>query len=118
MAYVDGFVVPVPKENIDAFVKSGAIVAKGFEEAGKSWIDFSRRSFETSVEAAKAVLGCKDLREVVDLKSDYARTSFDSLVNEGSKMSELGVKVANEALEPIQSRFNVAVEKIFKPVAA
>jgi hypothetical protein len=28
------------------------------------------------------------------------------------------VKVANEALEPIQSRFNVAVEKIFKPVAA
>ena len=106
------------KENIDAFVKSGTVVAKGFEEAGKSWIDFTRRSFETSVETAKAVLGCKDLREVVDLQSDFARTSFDSLVSEGSKMSELGVKVANEAMEPIQNRFNIAVEKIFKPEAA
>jgi hypothetical protein len=55
---------------------------------------------------------------VVDVQSDYARTSFDSLVNEGSKLSELGVKVANEALEPIQSRINVAVEKILKPAAA
>jgi phasin family protein len=103
------------KENIDAFVKSGTIVAKGFEEAGKAWIDFTRRSFETSVETAKAVMGAKDLREVVDVQSDFARTSFDSLVNEGSKLSELGVKVANEALEPIQSRINVTVEKILKP---
>ena len=103
------------KENIDAFVKSGTIVAKGFEEASKAWMEFTRRSFETSVETAKAVMGAKDLREVVDAQSDYARTSFDSLVNEGSKLSELGVKVANEALEPIQSRINVAVEKILKP---
>jgi hypothetical protein len=29
----------------------------------------------------------------------------------------IGVKVANEALEPIQARVNVAVEKIFKPAA-
>jgi phasin family protein len=103
------------KENIDAFVKSGTIVAKGFEEAGKAWIDFTRRSFETSVETAKAVMSAKDLREVVDVQSDFARTSFDSLVNEGSRLSELGVKVANEALEPIQSRINDTVEKILKP---
>ena len=44
--------------------------------------------------------------------------SFDRLMNEGSKLSEIGVKVANEALEPIQARVNVAVEKIFKPAAA
>jgi len=106
------------KENIDAFVKSGTIFARGFEEAGKSLINFTRRSLETSVETAKAVMGCRDLREVVDMQSDFARTSFDSLMTEGSKLSEIGVKVANEALEPIQARLNVAVEQIFKPVAA
>ena len=106
------------KENIDAFVKSGAIFAKGFEEASKSWMAFTRRSFETSVETAKAVMSARDLREIVDVQSDFARTSFDSLVNESSRLSELGVKVANEALEPIQTRVNVTVEKLFKPVAA
>lgn len=107
----------ISKENIDAFVKSGTVVAKGFEEAGKAWIDFTRRSFETGVETAKAVMSCRDLREVVDVQSEFARSSLDSLVNEGSKLSEIGMKVANEALEPIQSRINVTVEKILKPAA-
>ncbi len=107
----------ISKENIDAFVKSGTVVAKGFEEAGKAWIDFTRRSFETGVETAKAVMSCRDLREVVDVQSEFARSSMDSLVNEGSKLSEIGMKVANEALEPIQSRINVTVEKILKPAA-
>jgi phasin family protein len=103
------------KENIDAYVRSGTIVAKGFEEASKSLMDFTRRSFENGVETAKAVMSCKDLREMVDLQSDYARASFDSLVNEGSKLSDLGVRMANEAMEPIQSRINLTVEKMMKP---
>ena len=106
------------KENIDAFVRSGTVVAKGLEEAGKSLIDFTRRSLETSVETAKAVMGCRDFREVVDVQSDFARSSFDSLMNESTKLSEISVKVANEALEPIQARLNVAVERVFKPVVA
>ena len=57
-------------------------------------------------------------REIVDLQSEYAKTSFDNIVSEGTKISEMTVKVANEALEPINARMNAAVEKMSKPVAA
>jgi phasin family protein len=104
-------------ENVDAFVKSGTIFAKGFEEVSKSWMALTRRSFESGVETAKAVLGARNLRDVVDLQSEFARTSFDNFMSEGTRIGELSVKVTNEALEPIQSRVNLAVEKLLKPVA-
>jgi phasin family protein len=106
------------KENIDAFVKSGTIVAKGFEDMGKIWMAFTQRSLESSVETAKAAIACKTIREVVDLQSDFARQSFDSMVAEGTKIGEISVKVANEAIQPLQGRVNVVVEKILKPLAA
>src|SRR5262245_59520858 len=61
-------------ENVDAFVKSGTIFAKGFEEVSKSWVALTRRSLESGVETAKAVLGARNLRDVVDLQSEFART--------------------------------------------
>lgn len=39
-------------------------------------------------------------------------------VAEGTKVSEMSLKVANESVEPIQAQFNVVVEKMMKPIAA
>ncbi len=77
----------------------------------------TQHQFEASVAAAKAVLGCTSLRQMVDLQTDLARTNFDKFVADGSKLSEISLKVANETLEPIQARVNVAVEKFIKPAA-
>jgi len=106
------------KENLDAAVAATTIAAKGYENLGKAWMTLMQESMEQGAQTAKALLGAKTLREAVDLQTDYAKTSFDKLVAEGTKMSEIGLKVANEALEPISARVNVAVEKLLKPAAA
>ena len=73
---------------------------------------------EASAQAAKALLAARTLREAVDVQTDFAKSSFDKLVAESTKLSEISVKVANEAAEPISARVNAAIEKILKPVAA
>jgi len=73
---------------------------------------------ENVAQTAKALLAAKTLREAADLQNDWAKASFDKLVAEGTKVSELSVKVANEAFQPLNARMNVAVEKLFKPVTA
>ena len=78
----------------------------------------TQNSMQSSVGAAKAMMGCKTLREVIDLNADFARSNFDALVAEGAKLSEMSMQVANEAIAPIQARVNVAVEKLAKPIAA
>jgi phasin family protein len=106
------------KDNLEAYVQASTIVAKGFEQLGKAWMAFTQEALEQSAAAAKALLGAKSVREAVDLQTEWAKASFDKFVAESTKLSEQSVKVANEAFEPINARFTVAVEKLWKPVAA
>lgn len=106
------------KENLDAFVVASTTYAKGVESVSKSWAAFAQETFEASANVAKAILGAKTLKEAVDLQTDFAKTTFDKFVAEGTKVSEASIKVTNEALEPINARVNVAVEKMLKPALA
>lgn len=106
------------KENVDAFMASSTILAKGFEALSKELMAFTQGQYEQSVSTAKALMGVKSVKELVDLQTEFAKTSFDALVAEATKVSETGFKVANEAAEPITARVNAAVEKLSKLKAA
>jgi len=106
------------KDSVDAMIAAGNIWASGFEKMGKAYMAFAQASAESNVEAAKSLMMAKTVQDVFEIQSELARSSFDSFVAEGTKMSEMGVKVANEAFEPIQAQLNTTVEKILRPVAA
>jgi len=106
------------KDNLEALVKSGTIVAKAVEDLGKEWISFTQNSVEQGVAAIQALFSAKTLKEFVDLQNEWAKKSFDAAVVETTKFSERSVKTANEAIEPLQARMNVTVERMFKPLAA
>lgn len=108
------------KDTVDALVQSSSVVAKGVESLSRAFLAFAQTSLEHSVSTAKALLAVKTLREAVDLQSEFAKSSFDSLVAEATKASELSVKVANEAIQPLSSHVNTVVSKLSKkkePVA-
>jgi phasin family protein len=106
------------KENVEAVVKSSSILAKGAQDVNKVLFGLAQGSVEASVAAAKAILGCKTLRDVVEVQSEYAKVNFGKYLNEGRKVSDLSVRVLEDAMAPIGNRVNVAVEKISKPIAA
>lgn len=105
------------KANLDALVKSGSVFAKGAEDINKQLLAFARASFDQSVAAGRALLAAKSINEVVELQNSYAKQSLDSLVAETTKLQELSVKVANEAIAPLNARVNATVEKFAKPAA-
>lgn len=105
------------KDGVDALIKAGEIWAKGAEEFGKAYMALAQEAAEANSEAAKAILSAKSLKEVVDLQGEIARKSFDKSLSEGTKLSELSLKVANEAFQPIQQQFTAAVEKVGKVAA-
>ncbi len=104
--------------NLDAFMKASNVLVKGYEDIGKAYFKFAQASAEASAEAAKSMMSAKTLKEVVDLQSGYARSSFDTMVAEGTKLNEMSVKVANEAIQPIQTQFSKTMERVFKAPAA
>lgn len=108
----------VGKQTLDAYVKSGTVFAKGFELFSKEVLAFTQLSFESSTLAAQALINAKSLQEVVDLQTEYSRKSFDTVVEESGKLTEISMGVANKAMEPIKVQVDQNVEKFWKPLAA
>ena len=100
------------KGNVEALVASSKIAAKGVETLGQEAADYGRRSFEEASAALKSFAEVKSPTDFFRLQSDYARSAFDSLVAETSKVSEQVIKLAGEVAEPITSRYSVAAERV------
>ncbi len=106
------------KQNLEALVQSGQIVAKGAEEVGQHMAALVQSAVERQVGATKALLGCRTLREVIEVQNGLTKASIDKLVSESAWLQEISVKTTNAALEPIQGRVTVSVEKLLQPIAA
>ena len=106
------------KDNVEAVVAFGTTYAKGIEAINAELMAFAKKAIEDSVSATKALMGAKTVKELVDMQSDFAKTSFDELMSKTSKIGEMYAKVTQEALEPINARVSVTMEKFGKPLAA
>jgi phasin family protein len=105
------------KGNVEAFVASTKVVAKGLETVGQEVAEYSRKSFEDASAALKSFTEVKSATDFFRLQSEFARSQFDGLVAEGSKLSETMIKLAGDVAEPLASRYSVAAERV-KAVAA
>ena len=102
------------KQNMEAVVASSTAWGKGVEGMSKAWMDFLRKSAEENVSATKSIMAAKSVKEAVDLQSSYAKSAYEACVAEGNSLSEMGVKLANDAAAPITERFNATVAKLNK----
>jgi len=105
------------KGNVEAMVASTKVVAKGLETVGQEVAEYSRKSFEEASTALKSFAEVKSATDFFRLQSDYARTQFDALVAETSKLSETMIKLSGDVAEPLTSRYTVAAERV-KTLAA
>ena len=75
------------------------------------------RRLEQASEAAKTLAEAKSPTEFFQIQSDLARASFDRMVTQSSKLTERFVKLAGEAVEPLQTRASLNAERINTLVA-
>ena len=106
------------REGIDAFVKSGTIFAKGFESIIRESIGFAQSTAEKQMQLAKDAMTSKTINEFSDAQNKIAQTSFDDFMSGTTKITELGVKVLTEAIEPINDQIAKSVQKATDAVAA
>ena len=100
------------KGNIEAMVESSKIAAKGMETMGQDVAEYTRKSFEGMTATLKTMASVKSPTELFKIQSDYARSAFDAAIAQTSKNTEMMVKLTSDAVQPISSRFAVAVEKV------
>ena len=105
------------KANVEAIVEAGRIYAGGAKAIGQDAIASGRQGIEQASDAVKTLAEAKSPAEFFQIQSELARASFDRFVAETSKLTERVVKLAGEAVEPLQTRASLNAERINTLVA-
>jgi phasin family protein len=107
-------VTEIGKENAEAWVASSKIAAQSFEQIADKMMGYVTTSVEEGVATSKAMLECRDVKALVDLQTQQIRKSVDTIVAEGTELSEMSVQAATKAMTPLNERFNATVDKMAK----
>lgn len=106
------------KEQVDAVVTAGTVATKGFETINAEILAFTKAQIEGNISTAKAMMGVRTLQDLIELQNDFAKNAFEAYTAHTTKVSEVAAKTAQDAFAPINARFQAAVEKMVKPLAA
>lgn len=107
----------ITKGNVEAFVESGKIAAKGVETLGQDAAEYSRKSFEKATATMKSFASVKTPAEFFQLQSELLSSTFDAFAKETAKNSEAVLKLVGDVAQPISTRVSVVTEKV-KALAA
>ena len=86
------------QEAITAAMSSNAALSAGIEKIGQEVALYARDSFAAAGETARGLLGARTFEDVVRLQTDFAKRSFDELVERTAKLSELGCALMGASL--------------------
>ena len=103
-------IVAFNQNNIDAFVASSTVVAKGFEQLTKEYVAFASDSIETAIEAGKKISTVKTVNEAVDLQTKIAKDSWEKAIAEGQKITEISTVIFKDASAPLSERVQATVD--------
>lgn len=87
-----------------AVVESQAAMARGFEAMAKEMTGIARTGLAAASDGAEALLGARSFADAVEAQLGFARRSCDAWIGGTVKLTEIGLRAANEASRPMLSR--------------
>lgn len=106
------------KEQMDALLESGNIFMKGYEDVMKAMVNLAQGTAERHSRAFKTLLGCRTVTELTETQNRLAQESFDDFMGGMTKLSEITVRVATDAFEPLNEQLGKSLRKATESVAA
>ena len=114
---VAGEFANLARANVEAMVEAGRVAAEGARSIGQDVVASSRDGVEQAADAIRSLAEAKSPTEYLQLQGDFARSSFDRMVAETSKLTESMVKLAGEAFQPLSNRATANAERFNTLVA-
>ena len=89
------------REAFAALVQSQTALARGLEALSTEMAGLALSGINAAARTATEMLGIKTLSDAIEVNAGLTRSSLVAMVGGSAKLSELGVKLAAEASQPI-----------------
>lgn len=100
------------KATMEAVIQSANAATKGIEALNAEALAFSKQSLEDAMAAAQAAMTSRSIQELIEVQTDYAKSTFDSVVGQFTKMGDMMTALAKTAVEPMNGRAAALMEMI------
>lgn len=104
-------IAQITKQNSDAYMRSLQTWTTGMNQFSQACAQFSQNMMQMSMAACQAASSARTLRDVAELQSDYAKTSMDAIVENSTRLTEMAMKIANDASQPLSQRANETMQQ-------
>ncbi len=101
---------------VSAVTKSSAALWQGIEEITRSVGGLSQESFARAISAYSSLASAKSPQEAINTQTEFVKESFDNAVANSSKVSELSVRVAKDAISPLTQHANETISAVMNKV--
>jgi phasin family protein len=96
--------------NVEAFVKSGQIVASGLQDLSKQMAATFQATMDETMSTFRAMSSVRSFKEALDLQASLARSTVEKAVTQSGQVAETSFKLAEQAMAPLANRVTHAVE--------
>ncbi len=102
--------------NLEAMTRAAQAYAAGAQDLGRQTFALMQSLGEHAMENARAVAGCRSVKEATELQSSYLRQAMERMMGEGARLQETGYRLAEQTAAPIAQRVTLAMERAGKPL--
>lgn len=100
------------KENVEAVIASATAAGKNAEVLNTNAVAYAKTSMESAVAATKALTTAKSVQDMIEVQTDFVKSSMDMFLAELNKTSEIYSGAVKEVTKPINDRFAASVEMV------
>ncbi|WP_310622109.1 phasin family protein [Flexibacterium corallicola] len=90
------------KDNMELAMQSFGAMTKGLQAISAEVADYSKKSVEQSGSAMEKVVSAKSLDKAFEAQSEFAKSSYEELVGEMTKLSEMYADLAKDVYKPFE----------------
>ena len=105
------------KEAMDTMLKSYSDTTKGFQAIATEAADYSKKSFEETVNHFETLSGARSIEAVIELQTNFVKSYFEGFIAEATKMGEMYSDLAKGAYKPYEAPIVAAPLKSTKAAA-
>jgi phasin family protein len=99
------------RKSMDAVMESTAALTKGCDELSRNFGSLMQEQMSRALSAGKTIMSAKSMQEFADLQAGFMKECFDQWMASTGKLSEISVRVTQEAIEPVTKHANDTMSK-------
>ncbi|MDR3450075.1 MAG: phasin family protein [Alphaproteobacteria bacterium] len=99
---------------VNAATQSQSITWQGIDDIAKNMNSLMQETYARAISACKTIMSAKSPQEAAESQSEFFKDCFDGIVASHGKMSEISLRTAKGAIEPLTQHANDAMGSLMK----